>query len=225
LQGVRFDVRPGEMVALVGPSGGGKSTLFQLLLGFARPQSGEICANGCSLSALNLADWRGQVAWVPQQPYLFQDSVGENLRIAKSGAGDDELWEALHLANLDDWVRSLPEGLYTPIGERGRRLSGSQAQRLALARAFLRREAPLLLLDEPAASLDPAAEQHLQEALQALRGNRTVLVIAHRLKTVMRADRVIVLEEGRVVENGAPGILLAQGGRYADLMRAYGGEA
>lgn len=225
LQNVNMEIKPGEMVALVGPSGGGKSTLFQLLLGFAGPQTGEIFANGRPLGKWDAGAWRRQVAWVPQQPYLFQDSVAENMRIANGDAKEADLWDALRLANLENWVRSLPDGLHTQIGERGQRLSGSQAQRLALARAFLRHDAPLLLLDEPAASLDPAAEQCLQEALDILRGQRTVVVIAHRLKTVMKAGRVLVLEGGQVVETGTPADLLVQGGRYADLLRAYGGGA
>lgn len=224
LNGVSLSIASGQTLALVGASGSGKSTLAQMLLRFLQPDSGGILVNGISLSSLSVDAWRAQVAWVPQQPYLFHGSLADNLRVARPDATADEMREAARQAHLLDWIESLPQGLDAQVGEGGSLLSGGQAQRLALARAFLR-DAPLLVLDEPTAHLDVAQEQLLQEATRRLWRGRTVVVIAHRLSTVSQADRVVVMKAGRVVETGAPGDLLARGGAYARLVTAYAGDS
>jgi ABC-type multidrug transport system fused ATPase/permease subunit len=164
-------------------------------------------------------DWRRQVAWVPQNPYLFQDSLGANLKLARPEATESELLRACEQAGLLEFVTTLPQGFETLIGERGARLSGGQAQRLALARAFLR-DAPFLLLDEPTSSLDPGLEAELRQSVQKLIQGRSALVIAHRLSTVYQAGQIIVLQAGRVMETGRHADLIAQNGLYARLVRA-----
>ncbi len=221
LQGVDLQIRAGERLALVGPSGAGKSTLAALLLRFLEPSGGQmtLLAGGrvVPLTAIPPQVWRAQVAWVPQTPYLFHDTLANNLRIAKPEAGLEEMEAALRAAHLDGFVRSLPQGLETVIGEEGARLSGGQAQRLALARAFLK-DAPFLILDEPTSSLDPESEALLEDAVRRLMQGRTVLTIAHRLNTVAGADRIFVLSGGRVVESGTHAELSSAGGLYARLV-------
>ncbi len=221
LQGIDLEVRAGQRLALVGPSGAGKSTLAALLLRFLEPSAGQmtLLAEGRStpLTAIPLQVWRAQVAWVPQTPYLFHDTLANNLRIAKPSASREEMDAALRAAHLDEFVRSLPQGLETVIGEEGARLSGGQAQRLALARAFLK-DAPFLIMDEPTSSLDPESEALLEDAVHRLMRGRTVLTIAHRLNTVVGADRIFVLDGGRVVERGAHAELSNAGGLYARLI-------
>ncbi len=220
LNGLSFTVAPGETVALVGPSGGGKSTVFYLLLGFARPDRGRITVGGLPLSGLPVAAWRRFVAWVPQTPYLFYGTVADNIRLARPDASPDEVVWAARQAHAHEFIAALPQGYDTLIGERGARLSGGQAQRLALARAFLK-DAPLLLLDEATAHLDPETEELVQEAMARLLRGRTALLIAHRLNTVLRADRILVLEGGRLVEEGSHEALLQRGGLYRRLVGAY----
>jgi ATP-binding cassette subfamily C protein CydD len=221
---VSFELQAGQLVALVGPSGAGKSSLARLLLRFASPQSGQITLNGQPLESLPLEAWRAQLAWVPQRPALFQDTLAANLRLARPQASLEDLRHAARLACLDEWIESLPQGYETPLGEGGARLSGGQAQRLALARAFLR-DAPLLILDEPTASLDVELEEQLQTSLARLCQRRTALVIAHRLVTAARADLVLVMEGGRLVQAGLPAELAAQTGLYARLWSAARGAA
>ena len=220
LDHVTFDLPPGTLTALVGPSGGGKSTLAQLLLRFDVPLSGAITAAGRPLDMFSLSQWRAGVAWTPQTPYLFNASVAENIRLARPEAPLAAVQHAAAEAGAADFITALPQGYDTVIGERGARLSGGQAQRIALARAFLR-DAPLVILDEPTAHLDPAAEAVVQSALERLRAGRTLLVIAHRLNTVRRADRIIVMDRGRVVGVGTHAALLAQGGVYRELVEAW----
>jgi len=224
LDRVDLDIPPGGTLALVGPSGSGKSTVARLLLRFLDPDSGAILVDGVPLGGMDADQWRRAVAWVPQQPHLFHGTIRDNLRLARPEAGEASIAEALERAHADAFVRSLPLGLDTPVGERGQRLSGGEAQRIALARAFLK-DAPLLVLDEPTAHLDPGHEAAIRESMAELRRGRTVLLIAHRLTTVADADALAVLFGGRVVEIGAPGALRAAGGRYASMLRAYGGAA
>jgi thiol reductant ABC exporter CydD subunit len=201
LRGVSFALRRGEHVALVGPSGAGKSTVFQLLLRFIEPDAGRILLDGAPLGQVSAGEWRKLVAWVPQYPYLFNDTLAANIRLGRPEAGLAEIQQAAQQANLDAFICSLPQGYETHIGEQGTRLSGGQAQRLALARAFLK-DAPILLLDEPAANLDPEQESLLLDSLDRLRQGRTVLTIAHRTLTAERADRVIAMENGQVIALG-----------------------
>lgn len=215
------EILPGQRTALVGHSGAGKSTLAHLLLRFMEPQSGGIWFGGLPLAEIAPQQWRAQVAWVPQNPYLFQDTLAANLRLARPQASTAELIRACEQAGLREVLDTLPQGLDTPLGERGSRLSGGQAQRVALARAFLK-DARLLILDEPTSSLDPSLEAALQASVQALLQGRTALVIAHRLATVYQADQILVLEQGRLAESGSHAALLARQGVYARLVRGKG---
>ena len=172
--------------------------------------------DGIPLSGIPAEDWRRNLAWVPQHPYLFNDTLSANLRLARPNASTEDILRACRRAGMDDFISALPEGLETVLGERGARLSGGEAQRVALARAFLR-DAPFLLLDEPTSSLDPTLESRLHAAVRDLVTGRTVLVIAHRLATITQADQVIVLASGRVVETGTHSSLLRLGGFYASL--------
>lgn len=213
LDGVSLTVAPGERVALVGPSGAGKSTLVNVLLGLVAPTSGRVLAGGVDLAAADAECWRRQLAWVPQRPHLFARTVAENIRLGRPGATDDEVVRAATLAHADEFVRRLPLGYETPLGERGAGLSAGQRQRIALARAFLR-DAPLLLLDEPTAGLDAGSEAVVVEATARLMAGRTVLVVAHRPAMVLDAGRVVTLEHGRVAE---PAPAVEAGRRPRDL--------
>lgn len=217
LQNVTFLIPSGKTTALVGASGAGKTTIANLLMRFIEPQSGKITVGDMPLNSIPPEAWRAQIGWVPQTPYLFSDTIEANLRLAKPNAAESDLLRACERAGLLDFIRSLPDGLNTRIGERGARLSGGQAQRLALARAFLK-DAPFLLLDEPTSSLDPALEAELQASVRELMRGRTVLVIAHRLATVYQSDQIIVLQAGRVVEMGRHEELRRQSGAYAQLI-------
>jgi ATP-binding cassette subfamily C protein CydD len=221
LLGLTFDLSAGETVALVGPSGAGKSTVAHLLLRFIEPDRGTISVNGQPLCNLSPAAWRELVAWVPQQPYLFHGTVAENIRLARPTATLDEVKWAAQQAHGHAFIEALPQGYETLIGEHGARLSGGEAQRIALARAFLK-DAPLLILDEATANLDPAIEALVQEAMERLLQGRTTLLIAHRLSTVYRADRIVVMDRGRIVEQGTHAALVQQGGLYRRLVVSYG---
>jgi ATP-binding cassette subfamily B protein len=211
-------VARGERVAVVGPSGAGKSTLFQLAQRFYDPEAGDVLLDGVSLPEVDPADLRARIALVPQETVIFAASARDNLRYGRWDAGDDALWDAAEAANAASFLRDLPQGLDTFMGEGGARLSGGQRQRIAIARAILR-NAPLLLLDEATSALDAESERLVQASLERLMADRTTMVIAHRLATVRAADRIIVMDGGRIVEEGNHETLLAQGGLYAKLAR------
>lgn len=224
LDGIDLEIRPGEHIAIVGPSGAGKSTLANLLLGFVAPSRGDVLIGDHPLAALDIEAWRRQLGWVPQRPHLFAASVAENIRLARPGASDAAVVAAARQAQVHDVIAQLPQGYQTPIGEGGIALSGGQAQRIALARACLRR-APLLLLDEPTASLDAHSEGLVQTALADLARGATLVVIAHRLDTVRKADRILLLEDGRLGAQGPHPALLATSATYRRLVDDFGDAA
>lgn len=216
LKDFTLEVEPGETVAIVGPSGGGKSTIFQLAERFYDPQAGSIRIDGVDLTSADPADIRRRIALVPQDGLLFSANARDNLRYGNWDATDEQIWDAARAANAEAFLRDLPQGLDTFLGESGTRLSGGQKQRMAIARALLR-DAPILLLDEATSALDAESEQLVQQALDALMQSRTTLVIAHRLATVRAADRIVVLEGGQIVEQGTHMQLAEAGGLYSRL--------
>ncbi len=217
-------VAPGETVAIVGPSGAGKTTLFQLIQRFYDPDAGRVLIDGVDLREADPAEVRARIAMVPQETVIFGASARDNLRYGRWDAHDDELWAAAEAANAAEFLRKLPEGLDTYLGEGGARLSGGQRQRVAIARALLR-DAPILLLDEATSALDAESERLVQQALERLMSTRTTLVIAHRLATVRAAERIIVMNDGRIVESGSHGTLVDQNGLYARLASLQFSEA
>lgn len=216
LSHVSLDIRPGETVAVVGPSGAGKTTLFQLLLRYYDPQTGAITLDGVDIRDLDLHTLRGAIGIVPQDTVIFSADAMENIRYGRPEASDEEVIAVAKLAAAHEFIERLPQGYRSFLGERGVRLSGGQRQRIAIARALLKNP-PLLLLDEATSALDAESERLVQGALEAAMVGRTTIIIAHRLATVQRADRIVVMEDGRVVETGTHASLVAQGGIYANL--------
>ncbi len=218
LDGIDLTITPGETVALVGPSGAGKSTIIQLVQRFYDPQSGAVCIDDIDLRDLDRSDFRKHIALVPQDPVIFADTARENIRFGRPDATDAEVEEAAKAAAAYDFLVALPDGFDSYVGERGVMLSGGQKQRIAIARAILR-DAPILLLDEATSALDAESEYAVQRAVEELARNRTTLIVAHRLATVKKADRIIVLENGKIAAQGSHDALVAQGGLYARLAR------
>jgi ABC-type multidrug transport system fused ATPase/permease subunit len=218
LNRMSFTAEPGKVTALVGPSGGGKSTVLALLLRFYEVSQGDILIDGQSISRVSRRSLRQQTAYVGQDVYLFRDSVRANIAFGKQGATDAEIVEAAKAACAHDFIMSFPLGYDTPVGEHGTQLSGGQRQRIAVARALIK-NAPIILLDEATAALDSESEKQVQEAIEHLCRNRTTIVIAHRLHTIMHADAILVVEAGEIVERGRHDELLRRGGRYASFFR------
>jgi ATP-binding cassette, subfamily C, bacterial CydD len=224
LKGVSLSLAPGRCIVLVGGSGAGKSTLVSLLLGFITPDQGEILVNGAPLNDIDPGHWRRQVGWVGQNPLLFHGSLRENLLLGRPDAGEDRVTEAARAAGVLDFARRLPQGLDTSVGEQGVGLSRGEAQRVALARVFLK-GAPVLLLDEPTAGLDADTELRVLAAIESFRVGRTVLTVTHRLADIRRADHILVMEEGRIIEDGPPAALLSAGGPFQRLASPLAGGA
>jgi ATP-binding cassette subfamily C protein CydD len=220
LDGISLRINPFETIALVGPSGAGKSTLATLLLRFIHPDAGTVRVNGTDLKELADDYWLQHVAWVPQQPRIMHGTVAENIRLGRSCADLEEVAEAARLAQAKRFIERLPQGYHTLLGEGGRNLSGGERQRIAIARAFLK-DAPLVVLDEATANLDLDSEALVREAIRRLASGRTLVMIAHRLSTVTEANRIVVLDRGRIVEEGSHTDLLDRGGLYTRLVNAY----
>ena len=218
LHGITLHARPGQMIALVGPTGAGKTTLINLLSRFYELTSGEILLDGRPIRSIQLGELRRSVAVVTQESFLFNGTTADNLLIAKPDATEEEMWSALAAANAEAFIRRLPKGLHSQLGERGVKLSVGEKQRLSIARALLKNP-PILVLDEATASVDNTTERLIQEALQHLLAGRTSFVIAHRLSTVRHADQILVMERGRIVERGNHSSLLSENGLYASLCR------
>jgi len=216
LDDISFDIKPGEMLALVGPTGVGKTTISALITRFYEPNAGSVKIDGMDIRDITLESLRNQLSLVLQDVFLFNGTVSENIAYGCDGATIDQIKAAAKTACIAEYIESLPEGYDTVIGERGVRLSGGQKQRISIARSVLR-NAPILILDEATSSVDMETEKEIQRAIDSIAGTRTLIVIAHRLSTIRKADKIIVLEEGKIVEHGGHDDLLAKNGAYAKL--------
>ncbi len=221
LQNITCRLEPDTLTAVVGKTGSGKSTFAYLVMGYLQASAGQIMANGIPLDQLDPQKWKKRIAYVPQQPHFFNMSVLENLLLANPDAGHDQVIEAAKNAGAHGFINQLPQGYHTLLTENASRLSGGERQRLAIARAFLK-DAPVLILDEPTSNLDPESEEHIAEATEKLLKNRTTLIIAHRLKTVYRADHILVFDQGRIVESGSHDFLMMQKGIYEAYIKTTG---
>ena len=217
LQRFNLTIPANKRTALVGYSGAGKSTVANMLLGFIQPQQGEIRINGCTIDEIGIENWRKAIAWMPQRPHLFHGSIRDNIALGNLQASDQQIKQAAQLAQIDTMIEKLPQGYQTIIGDQGEGLSGGEIQRVALARAFLK-DAPFVILDEATANLDSENEKSIQQAIDKLAQNRTLLVIAHRLKTIEQADNIVVMDKGRVIETGTHQQLIKQQGAYQTLL-------
>jgi ATP-binding cassette subfamily B protein/subfamily B ATP-binding cassette protein MsbA len=223
LRDVSFRVNAGEVVGIVGPTGAGKSTLVSLLPRFLDPSEGSVLLDGRDVRTLTLEWVRDQVSLVQQEPLLFPRSIAENIRYGRLGATDEEVMEAALAANAHEFITALPEGYATKLGERGAKVSGGERQRITMARAFLK-DAPILILDEPTSSVDSRTEAVILDALERLMEGRTTFIVAHRLSTLRHADRIVVINDGQVIEEGTHESLVADDGLYALLHKLQGGK-
>jgi ABC-type multidrug transport system fused ATPase/permease subunit len=219
LDEISLSVRKGEMTSIIGPSGAGKTTIFDLILRLLSPQQGKIIIDGVNISTIGLKEWRKNIGYVPQDIFLISSSIKNNIRFYNPHVSDEEIIEAARQANILEFIENLPQGFDTEVGERGVKLSGGQRQRIIIARA-LARKPKLLLLDEATSALDAESEKEIQRAIESLKGRLTIMVIAHRLSTVSKSDTIIAVDNGRVIEQGSPDDLLANPQSYFSKVQA-----